>query len=80
MTWLVVAAVAAFAVLFYLQTRDPMILLFGIVSAAMVAFVMHLVAAQKAGELSASVRVKCRACGGLNAEDAKHCSACGKGL
>lgn len=76
-------AVGVLTVLYFFQTRDPMMLVFGIIAASLV----WVVASGRAGWGSAAgvppaqqIRVKCRSCGGLNPEDAKYCNACGKSL
>jgi hypothetical protein len=73
--WALMLAIGLFAVLFFFQTRDPMILIFGIIAASVYHFVRRGSRAQ-----GTEIRVKCIACGGLNLEDAKFCSQCGRAM
>ena len=77
--WLYVvsAALVVFGVLFFFQTRDPMILLFGFVAAGMFWLVVHLMrgAAGPSGTL-----LRCPSCRNLNPGNARYCNQCGKEL
>jgi hypothetical protein len=78
--WLYLASVAIgmFAVLFFFQTRDPMILIFGIILAAMLWLAMYF--ARAPNGFRGTVMLRCGSCRGLNPESAKFCNQCGKGL
>lgn len=78
--WVTMAVLVALGVLFFFQTRDPMIMIFFIVFPAMilgVVLVLDFLARALRGGVG-GVRVKCRECAALNLEDARFCSACGK--
>jgi energy-coupling factor transporter transmembrane protein EcfT len=78
------------AVLLFFQTRDPMLLIFGVVAVA----VLNAVFAPWrwgyagwygspgwgwwGGPAQQIVKVKCASCGALNDEHARYCSACGR--
>lgn len=78
MAWMLTGGIALFAVLFFFQTRDPMILIFGLVAIGILWAVMMSVGRGGAG--APDVRVRCPACRALNLEDAKFCSQCGRAL
>ena len=78
--YVVAGLVGVFSVLFFFQTRDPMILIFGLMSAGMLFGVVWLVSASRGGALGGRVMVRCPSCRGLNAEDARFCSQCGKAM
>lgn len=79
--WVVAAGVLALAVSLFFQTKDPMVLVFGLIVAA-IAYVL----ARHRGRLSplapgaVQVRVRCPACRALNPEDAKFCAQCGRAI
>lgn len=79
--WLyaITVIVGALAILFFFQTRDPMVLIFGIVAAAMLWLVGLLLARDRRG-LAGGVAVRCPSCRALNPEAARFCNQCGKGL
>jgi hypothetical protein len=79
--WAFVASglVIAFAVLFFFQTRDPMILIFGLMAAGMV-WVVALLVRLLSGGMGGGVVLRCPSCRGLNPESARFCNGCGKGL
>lgn len=83
--WASIAAgvLVVLSVLFFFQTKDPMILLFGVVAAAMLVLVAVAIAflAALAPRLSGGgVQVRCRACGALSPAASRYCGACGKEL
>lgn len=72
-------AIAGFSILFFFQTKDPMILIFGIVAAGLVLGVLIVARLLRSG-LFGGVRVRCRECSALNLEDAKFCSQCAQAI
>lgn len=71
--------VMAFAMWFFFQTGDPMILIFGLVAVATLAtigFASRIVSRTRGSD----IRLKCGACSALNMESAKFCSQCGRSL
>lgn len=73
--WAVTIALGAFGILFFFQTKDPMILILSVIAAGVILAVVTLIPRLSGG---AMVRIKCRACAGLNVEDAKFCAHCGQ--
>ena len=85
----IAVAIITFAVLFFVQTRDPMILIFGIIAAFMALAIFRPYRywgwgygpmwgygpAQPPTEI---VKVRCAACRALNEENARFCHQCGK--
>ena len=71
--WGIGSLVIVLSILFFFQTRDPMLLIFGIIATTMVAVSLR----PPSGVL---IRVKCTACGALNEEHAKFCSQCGRAI
>ena len=69
-------AIVVAGVLFFFQTRDPMLLFFGLIAAGMFWLVVHL---SRSGAGS-GVFVRCGSCRSLNPEAARFCNQCGKGL
>lgn len=68
--------VVAMSVVFFLHTGDPMILIFGMMACGLL---WLLVGPRRQGaSWRPEVRVRCRACGHLNPEDARYCNQCGK--
>lgn len=78
--WAIVVSsiLVALGLLFFVQTRDPMLLIMPIFWAGLLLFGVAALKALRGG--LGGVRVKCRECGALNLEDAKFCSACGKSM
>lgn len=68
----------ALGVLFFFMTKDPMILIFALVAAAIALVIAN--AARLRPPQAEVVRVRCRECSGLNPEAARHCMACGRPL
>jgi len=79
-----------FAILFFFQTRDPMILIFGIVGSAIAAAAMRGWRGGYYGygpgygwgptiaQTIEVVKVRCASCRALNEEAARFCQQCGK--
>jgi hypothetical protein len=78
----VLFSILVFAIGSFLQTRDPMILIFGVIAGGTVALVMALVKRGLASNDARPelVKLRCRACQSLNPETARFCNACGKAL
>ncbi len=73
-TGIVIAILAVVGVLFFLQYKDPMILIFAVIAATMVAAVFG--AFPRYASSGDSIQVRCRACSALNRESAKFCDQC----
>lgn len=73
-----VVSVALFSLLFFFQTKDPMILVFGVIAAVILWSL--LARGGRWVETPTQIRVRCTACRALNLEDAKFCSSCGRAL
>lgn len=69
--WGLAIGILALCIVFFFQTRDPMIIVFGIIAAAITATVVWMLAGG-----GTKILVKCSACSVLNDEDAKYCKAC----
>lgn len=78
--WIVGGLLFAFGVLFFVQTKDPMILVMAVFSGAIVLGIGLLVAAAASGALGGGVKVRCRACAALGPEGAAYCGSCGERL
>ena len=78
-------ALVLFGLLFFFQTKDPMILLMALLATGalyVVLLVLRLLAGGAGGPGGAApqVRVRCRDCRALNLEDARYCGQCGRPL
>lgn len=71
-------AVVFLGLLFFVQTKDPMILIFTMVAAAPLGILVLLTGKRAAPTVE--VRVRCPACRALSSEDAKFCVGCGQAL
>lgn len=75
--YVVTTALVVFGVLFFFQTRDPMILLFGLIGAGMFWLVVHLM---RGAAGPTGVLLRCPSCRDLNPGTARFCNQCGKDL
>lgn len=62
----------------FVRTGDAMILVFGLVASLMVFVVVR--GLPVAVSATTQVKLRCRSCGRLNAEDARYCDSCGQPL
>lgn len=81
----IVAALVLAVLALYLRTQDAMILIFGGIAILLLAILGFVALGVSRGPLgppapAPHVVVKCAACGGANAEDARFCNKCGKAL
>ena len=74
--------VGILAILFFFQTRDPMVLIFGVIAAFMILAIASAMTGGGFGGFgppdAGAVRVRCASCRALNPEDARYCNQCGK--
>ena len=70
----IACALFLFGVVFFLQTRDPRVIVFGAIAAGVVALLARGVGAPGAGRVAA----RCRECRAPNPEGARSCNECGK--
>lgn len=68
-----------FGLLFFAQTKDPMILLFAFMASGMVVVVVAVLVLLML-LLRRGANLRCRACGALNPETSRFCGACGQPL
>jgi hypothetical protein len=78
----------AFAILFFFQTHDPMILIFGLMAIFIASLIFRsrrwmwgygpMWAVGPAQPPAEVVKVRCPACRALNEENARFCHQCGK--
>jgi len=81
--WLTAGVLVVLGVLLFFQTRDPMILIFGVMGAGTLLVVLAVIGLLRTGVDAISrpgIRVKCGSCGALNLEDAKFCSQCARSI
>jgi hypothetical protein len=88
---IIAVVIMALAVLFYFQTRDPAVIIFGFIGAVLISSLLRpwrwygyghpgwgpgwWGPAQPPQQI---VKIKCASCGALNDEHARFCSQCGK--
>lgn len=79
--WMAIALIVGiglFSILFFFQTMDPMILVFGAIAAVMLYLMMVRGSRWLEMPQQHQVRVRCPSCRALNLEDAKFCAQCGR--